>query len=249
MAGYDGRADTTVATEDAHELARPLRPQGFGRRRAASIDDAIVEPAWPGVRIIAAVSDGRVSFFEDGEQVEGLGEGELLKELEAALERAVAGSCARAIFDGYLTKQLPSEGVGVTSLVGDVPTMSGQMTRLFVGGRGARVNLRGTPSEADVADRELSPEDVINVVLTDLLWLDGQWLLDVPLLERRRVLESVVEPSYLVRSGPFVRYPIDSWVASWRAQGFRGLTVKAANSRYHPGERSEEWAVSDLPAR
>jgi hypothetical protein len=234
---------------DAHALARPLRPQGFGRRRAASIDDAIVEPAWPGVRIIAAFSDGRTTLYEDGEVIEGLGDGELLDELHAALERAVSGSIDGAIFDGYLTKQLPSEGVGRPTINEEIPTMAGQMTRLFVGGRGLRPKVRGGPTEADVADRELTADDVINLVLTDLLWLDGEWLLDVPLLERRRVLESVVEPSALVRSGPFVRYPIDSWVASWRAQGFRGLTVKAANSRYKPGETSEEWAVSDLPAR
>jgi hypothetical protein len=234
---------------DAHALARPLRPQGFGRKRAASIDDAIVEPAWPGVRIIAAVSDGRVTLYEDGELIEGLGESRLLDDLHEALERAVTASIDGGIFDGYLTKQLPSEGVGMQTISDEVPTMAGQMTRLFIGGRGTRPNVRRGRTEADVADRELSADDVINIVLTDLLWLDGEWLLEVPLLERRRVLESVVEPSDLVRSGPFVRYPIDSWVASWRAQGFRGLTVKAANSRYRPGETSEEWAVSDLPAR
>ena len=36
-------------------------------------------------------------------------------------------------------------------------------------------------------------------VATDLLWLDGESLLDVPLLERRRLLEGVLDQSYLVR--------------------------------------------------
>ena len=40
-----------------------------------------------------------------------------------------------------------------------------------------------------------------------------------------------------------------SWVGSWKAQGFNGLTYKAANSRYHPGESTADWAVSGMPRR
>jgi bifunctional non-homologous end joining protein LigD len=92
-------------------------------------------------------------------------------------------------------------------------------------------------------------EDEISFVATDLLWLDDTSLLDVPLLERRRLLESVVEESDVVRVGAFIRPPIASWVGSWRAQGFTGLTYKAANSRYRSGEANPEWAVSGMPRR
>ena len=54
----------------------------------------------------------------------------------------------------------------------------------------------------------------------DLLWLDGESLLDVPLLERKRLLESVLDESELVRRGAFVRPPIETWIGSWRALGF-----------------------------
>jgi len=239
----------TETVDDAHELARPLRPQGFGRTRPTRIDDAIVEPAWPGVRVIAAVSDGRVSIFEEGQRVELLGERvEIVDDVHAALHQATK-AVDGAIFDGYLTKQILTEGVGVPSWVNEYPTMTGQITRMFVGGRRSHVDAHDARREAALADRDFSEDDTVNLILTDLLWLDGQWLLDVPLLERRRVLESIVEPGELVRAGPYVRYPIDSWVGSWRAQGFHGLTFKAANSRYRPGEASEEWTISDLPRR
>ena len=78
-------------------------------------------------------------------------------------------------------------------------------------------------------------------VAFDLLWLDGESLLDVPLLERRRLLDTVLAESELVRRGTFVRPPIGGWVRSWRAQGFVGLTFRAANSRYEPGATSTEW--------
>jgi ATP-dependent DNA ligase len=83
----------------------------------------------------------------------------------------------------------------------------------------------------------------------DVLWLDGEWLLDVPLLERKRLLESVVPASELIRPGPYVRPPISTWVGSWRAQGFRGLSFKAANSRYRPGESAPDWATTPMPRR
>jgi ATP-dependent DNA ligase len=86
-------------------------------------------------------------------------------------------------------------------------------------------------------------------VAIDLLWLDGESLLDVPLLERRRLLESVVAESDLVRRGVFVRPPIDAWLGSWRALGFNGLSYKAANSRYQPGVASAEWVTVPMPRR
>ena len=52
--------------------------------------------------------------------------------------------------------------------------------------------------------------------------------------------------SDVVRSGPFVRPPIDPWVGSWKAQGFTGLTYKAANSRYLPGAAKNPTRVAAM---
>ena len=38
-------------------------------------------------------------------------------------------------------------------------------------------------------------------------------------------------------------------VEDLRAQGFRGMTFKAANSRYRPGETATDWTRTDLPRR
>jgi ATP-dependent DNA ligase len=103
--------------------------------------------------------------------------------------------------------------------------------------------------QEEAEDAQFDETDVVNLIVNDLLWLDGQWLLDVPLLERKRVLESILPPGQLVRPGPFVRMPIDSWIGSWRAQGFRGMAFKAANSRYRPGETAADWTLADLPRR
>jgi hypothetical protein len=228
---------------DAHELARPLRPQSFGRTRPTQIEDAIVEPAWPGVRVIAAVGGGTATIWDEGELVEEL------PHLHEALARATAPSTDAAIFEGYLTKQILSHGVGVRAFSPEYPTLSGQMTKMFIGGGKSRIDEMEKRREADIADRQFAEDDEVNLVVVDLLWIDGQWLLDVPLLERRRVLDSILQPGELVRPGLFVRQPIDSWIGSWRAQGFRGLTFKAANSRYRPGETAVDWTQTDLPRR
>jgi hypothetical protein len=227
---------------DAHALARPLRPQAFGSKRPMDIDDALVEPAWPGVRVLAAVGDGRASLWLDGEPLE---EHEPLRTALARATTAVDG----AIFDGYLTKRVLSEGVGMQVGVYDYPSVSSQVSKFFIGGRRNRLEEIEKRRAAEIEEATFDTDEVVNLVVVDLLWLDGQWLLDVPLLERKRVLESVLPPEPLVRPGPYVRPPADSWIGSWRAQGFRGMTFKAANSRYRPGETSTEWTEADMPRR
>ena len=86
------------------------------------------------------------------------------------------------------------------------------------------------------------PEDRTPVIVAlDLLALDGDEILDVPLLERRRLLEAIVDETNAVRVTPAVRAPIESSMNAWRAQGFRACLAKHANSRYLPGERNAEW--------
>jgi ATP-dependent DNA ligase len=80
-------------------------------------------------------------------------------------------------------------------------------------------------------------------VAIDLLWLDGQSLLDVPLLERKRQLDSVLQESQLVRRGTYVRPSARGSLVAWKALGFGALAYKAANSRYLPGQRNDAWVT------
>src|SRR3954469_23611838 len=88
-----------------------------------------------------------------------------------------------------------------------------------------------------------SPGKDVAFVAIDLLSVDGQRLFDVPQLERKRLLESVIRQSPLVRLSPWVTPPIDAWLRTWRAAGFKGAMLKSANSRYVPGSKTVEWAV------
>ena len=100
-------------------------------------------------------------------------------------------------------------------------------------------------AESAVIDGIWSPlpatEDRQAFVAVDLLELDGESLLDVPLLERRRLLESVVTEGDEVRLSPVVKHPIGGWLESWHGIGFSHVVAKHQNSRYAPGQQNEDW--------
>jgi hypothetical protein len=205
----------------------------------------VVEPQWPGLRVLAAVRATDVLLLDDGDPLDG--HDEIREHLAAMLAQTPDG----VVLDGYLTKQVVTDS-GVYTGFDEVESTGRLIVQSVVGRYGIGQNRTETAIkrlEAATAERTFAPDDLVNLVLTDLLWLDGEWLLDVPLLERKRLLESLIRGTDLVRSGVFVRPPIATWVGSWRAQGFPGLTFKEANSRYRPGERTDEWATSAMPRR
>jgi hypothetical protein len=223
------------------DLARTVRPQRYGDSSTKAIVDPLVEPLWAGVRVIGGADEGGVALFEGGE--------ELTEEPITNAFRTMARSTADAVIvDGYLTKQAHPNGPLGSRLDLD-PTTGELLTQTFFGLRSKSRQDAERLREAEAAARLFRPDDVVTFLVTDLLWLDGTWLLDIPLLERRRLLEAVLPGDELVRPGPYVRPPLLSWIGSWRSQGFTGLTFKEANGRYRPGEIASDWATTPMPLR
>jgi bifunctional non-homologous end joining protein LigD len=174
----------------------------------------LFEPAWPGDRLMVRVRNGRVDVFdEDGETAD-----EMLPELADVLSPAILS--ADALIDGVWTAQ-PFIGAG-------------SLARVW----------------AETLDREGLGDDVPDPIETerrrafvalDLVELDGQPLHEVPFQERRRLLESVVDPGVQVRLSPIVKQPIRGWLFGWRDNGFTSYMAKHQNARYRPGEETDEW--------
>src|SRR5690242_10420320 len=60
-----------MLASDVLAAASTWRPQLFGDRRAADIDDPIVEPLWTGLRVLACVSGGEARLTDaDGTPIE-----------------------------------------------------------------------------------------------------------------------------------------------------------------------------------
>ena len=77
----------------------------------------------------------------------------------------------------------------------------------------------------------------------DLLEVDGESLIEVPLLERRRHLEGVLTPSLNVRLTPYVARGLRSWRDTLAQQGFKRVVLKNWNSAYAAGRTTGDWLV------
>lgn len=220
-----------------HRDWRPLRP--LQPRRQPPIANPVVEPFWSGTRVLAHFAarpdsdePATLEFVdEEGEPVS-----DRVPEVAQAVRRSVMA--LEAVIDGVLSSQATAGGVGAVSAPDVRPEgMSLFLPRRREAGVGQPVSRRakvGASSDAPLA-----------FVAVDLLSVDGQSLLDLPLLERKRQLESLFMESALVRVSPMAQPPVGPWLNSWRGAGFRGVMMKGANSRYRPGEQTVEWAVVD----
>ena len=219
------------------------RPMAFGHHRPDRIKDAICEPLWGGRRVLVEVEDGRVSIRgTDGLEVEGY------EPLRAAI--ADAAFADDMLIDGSL---LPAplrdtEGARIRVGMDAVKTPTERVKHIFIG----ESPLTGKREALAIADEARMPapgDEPAALVATDLLWIDGQSLLDVPLMERKRVLESALDERELVRHSMAVRPPVETWFAQWRALGFEEVTFKGSNGRYRPGTVAEDWTVIVMPRR
>jgi ATP-dependent DNA ligase len=216
---------------------RPMLPHL--RRPARDVFDPILEPYWVGLRVLAHFD--RAQTAENGgpwlRLIDAEGDDATDEEPAVMAELAEAILAEDAIIDGYLTDQAtrPAEGV---AMVGEatlprVPLLSR---------KGFDIEMRALP--------EVDPTHPFAFVAIDLLRIDGQSLIDLPLLERKRLLDAVVRQGPLVRVTPYTRPPLRGWLQSWKSAGFGGAVVKAANSRYFPTSVTREWTiVTKLGAR
>jgi len=219
------------------------RPMAYGHHRPDKIQDPLCEPLWGGRRVLVEVADGRVGIRgTDGAEVEGY------EPLRAAI--ADAAFADELLIDGSM---LPAplrdtEGARIRVGLDAVKTPGERVKHIFVG-ESPLTGKRAALAVADDARLPAPGDEPAAFVATDLLWVDGQSLLDVPLLERKRVLESVLDERELVRRSMVVRPPVETWFAQWRALGFEEVTFKAANGRYRPGTVAEDWTVIVMPRR
>jgi len=94
------------------------------------------------------------------------------------------------VLDGFLTKQT-AHAAAVLVWPDEMPSLRG-----LVGLRKNRAMDTVALKEEALAARSFVSDEAVSFVATDLLWLDDTSLLDVPLLERRRLLESVIAPGF-----------------------------------------------------
>jgi bifunctional non-homologous end joining protein LigD len=210
---------------------RPQRPAPV-RGRTPAITDPLLEPHWDGRHVLLhfdlarATTDGEPwlrLIDSEGEDVTGSDPA-----VAALLGRSVLA--VDAVIDGFLTDQATRTGEGASIAI------SPNIPRFPI--------LAPRGPEPDVAPIQGHDRDnLVAFVAVDLLVLDGQPLFDIPLLERKRILDGLLETSDRVRVSVYTRPPLNPWLASWKSAGFAGAVMKAANSRYRPNAATDEWTV------
>ena len=232
-------------TTGARAIAAAWTPQRPGRRAARDIPEAIVEPDWGGARVAAALTVRDAALYTHG------GELPLTEELRQALIDAFRA--VEAVVEGHVTTEALRTGEGA------FPTGMKVERPPIIVPRAITSSVRDDPyvhardfeaaaqkAEPDVAEA-LERGERHAFVATDLLWLDGESLLDVPLLERKRHLEAVLDESFLVRVSAYVRPSAVLTLVAWGTLGFRDLSWRSANSHYLPDEVNDDWAVARAP--
>lgn len=230
-----------TAEEPAVQSRNPLdwRPlEARQKSRNPEISDPIVEPLWDGHRVLAhfkATPNGPERGTVKLIDIVGDDVTDGYPEVVAAL---IAGVYANdAVIDGVLTYQALAGGEGVSVVPGANISSMGMLM-----GRPAEVTME-RPRDEQTDDRTEMSSDEFAFVAFDLLSIDGQALFDLPLLERKRQLDSLIGVSQYARVTPFARPPVAQWLNSWKSAGFRGVVLKAANSRYRPSDVAGKWAI------
>jgi hypothetical protein len=229
----------------ARAIAEAWLPQRPGRGAAKDVRDPLVEPDWGGMRVVAALTVDEAALYRAG------GEVPVPDELLRALLDAFLA--VEAVVEGHVTTAALRSGQGAFP-----PSPTVERPPILVP-RALRREVRDDPYvhardyEAAAARLEPVVREALErgerhaFVATDLLWLDGTPLLDVPLLERRRLLEGVLDESFLVRRSTYVRPSSVLTLVTWGSLGFADLSHRGANSRYLPGQENPDWVVARAP--
>jgi len=140
-------------------------------------------------------------------------------------------------------------------VTGQFPELDGLHRQLaarnaVVDGEIVAFDEEGRPSFQRMQDRfHRSPEELarhrgrvpIQFLAFDLLWLDGEPLLDLPLAERRARLAEVLVERADVRLSQAVTARGEAFFAQIKGLGLEGVMAKRLASPYRPGTRSPDW--------
>ena len=100
----------------------------------------------------------------------------------------------------------------------------------------ARIHLRGEAAAG--ARAQAAP---VTYAIFDLLWLDGESLLDLPYGDRRERLQQLGLRGEHWRVSSYQRGGGQALLQATREQGLEGVIAKRLDSRYLPGNRTGAW--------
>ena len=228
-AAPDGSEATTTGSAAARaELRRNAdRPRAAKRQTpspmlatlgsAASIDDEdewVFEMKWDGIRALAEVRDGTVTL---------------------ASRNGVDITVAYPELADLADRVVPAGGGGGVVLDGEIVALDKR-------GRPDFGLLQGRMQARKKADVDRGVRDIpVHFMVFDVLEADGESTVKKEYLERRRILDDVLEPTKTIQVPPAFDGDLAAAMASSAELGLEGVMAKKRDGLYAPGARSRSW--------
>ncbi|GAA1912643.1 ATP-dependent DNA ligase [Nocardioides marmoribigeumensis] len=214
LALHGGGAEALAAVDMV--VGRPVRPMLASS--APALAEALAK-AGPSAYVDRKLDGIRVQVHRDGEEVRVY---------------------TRSLDD--VTDRLPEVVAAARSLPSEQVVLDGEVIALGPDGRPRpfQETASRTSSSADVAGA--AARTPLSVVFFDLLNLDGQSLVDLPLSSRLARLAALAPESLLVpRVQPATVEEGQDFFESTLTAGHEGVVVKAADGPYEAGRRGAGW--------
>jgi bifunctional non-homologous end joining protein LigD len=120
--------------------------------------------------------------------------------------------------------------------------LDGEIVVLGSGGSPGAESLRERKrASSDSVARRLARQKPATLMIFDLLFCDGEPLLDLPYTERRQRLEELGLQGDAWQTPSYHRGEGSQLLEAARARGLAGLLAKRLDSAYEPGRRSDAW--------
>jgi len=139
--------------------------------------------------------------------------------------------------------QFPEVTQAAQAMTADV-ILDGEIIAYAEGKKLTFFDLQKRLGRRDQADLFLPSDVTVRYVVFDLLWMNGESMLESSLAERRAVLETLSMPesmTLIVVEKAHAAGEIEALFMAARRRGNEGLIVKDAASAYTPGRRGRSW--------
>ncbi len=141
-----------------------------------------------------------------------------------------------------ITKTYPEVEESTDFLDAESAVIDGEIVALEPSGKSS-FKLLQTRMHLQSDDRIRSGMKNITVTLYafDLLYLDGQMIMDRPLEERKNLLQQIMTEYRSLKYSDHVQEEGEEFYQAARDRGIEGVMAKRMDSEYRPGIRSSQW--------
>jgi bifunctional non-homologous end joining protein LigD len=103
------------------------------------------------------------------------------------------------------------------------------------------LDKKGMPDFAALQAWRSEADGTLVFIAFDILWLNGQNLMDLPLKDRRKILKESIPGKGSIRFSDSFDVTGDEFFSLINKMGLEGIVAKKPDSLYKPGLRTKDW--------